>query len=255
MENETTDGTTSKHDETTSKMKGGKPPTLKTKDNVEGQKTNTELYVQLVLIGVLILVIGFNAGKISGGNELGGITGGVTGIGTVSASEIIPTGIPAIYGAELGVNFDEVSPNNPQGANANIAKLKKLDQTLELTGADLERYIEITTSISCEYCCGAKSITFEDGRAACGCAHSYAMRGLAKYLVTEHGDEYTDDEILSELGKWKVLFFPGIHEKKAQALEAQGIDSTDYINLASNAYRGIEKGQASGSGGAMVGGC
>ena len=80
------------------------------------------------------------------------------------------------------------------------------------------------------------------------------MSGLAKYLITEHGDEFSDDESLSELGKWKVLFFPGIHEQKAQALEAQGIDSKNYINLASNLYRGIEKGQASGGGG-MVGGC
>ena len=78
------------------------------------------------------------------------------------------------------------------------------------------------------------------------------MRGLAKYLLTNHPD-MTDIEILSELGKWKVLFFPGVHEQKAKALEANGIDSTDYINLASNLYRGIEQGKTSGGG--MVGGC
>ena len=55
------------------------------------------------------------------------------------------------------------------------------------------------------------------------------------------------------MGKWKVLFFPGIHEAKAEALKLQGI-KVDYINLASNKYRGIEKGQAS-SGAGMVGGC
>jgi len=130
--------------------------------------------------------------------------------------------------------------------------MKNLDKTLTLDGADLKRYIAIASKISCEYCCGAKSIIFDDGKAACGCAHSYAMRGLGKYLILNHAD-MTDEEILSELGKWKVLFFPGIHEQKAQALEAQGIDSTNYVNLASNAYRGIEKGQASGGG--MVGGC
>ncbi len=58
---------------------------------------------------------------------------------------------------------------------------------------------------------------------------------------------------MTELGKWKVLFFPGIHETKAAVMESQGID-TNYINLASNAYRGIEKG-AQKSGGGMVGGC
>ena len=79
------------------------------------------------------------------------------------------------------------------------------------------------------------------------------MRGLAKYLLTKHPD-MADEEILNELGKWKVLFFPGVHEQKAQVLEANGIDSTNYINLASNLYRGIEQGQAANSGG-MVGGC
>jgi len=217
-----------------------------------GRKTNTGLYVQIAIIGVLILVIGFNAGKIYGD---GGITGLATGIGTVSASGIIPTGTPAVYGAEIGVSYDDVTPSNPQSANLAISKLKQLDQTLTLEGADLERYIKVVSQISCEYCCGAESIIFNDGRAACGCAHSYAMRGLAKYLITEHGDEYTDEEILSELGKWKVLFFPGIHEQKAQALEAQGVDSTNYVYLASNAYRGIEKSKTSGSSGGMVGGC
>lgn len=81
------------------------------------------------------------------------------------------------------------------------------------------------------------------------------MRGLAKYLLTNH-PEMTDLEIVNELGKWKVLFFPGIHEKKAEALKAKGIDFTNYVNLASNLYRGAEN-QASNTGGSsqMVGGC
>jgi len=41
-------------------------------------------------------------------------------------------------------------------------------------------------------------------------------------------------------------------EGKAQVLESNGIDSTNYINLASNKYRGIEQGAVSGG---MVGGC
>jgi hypothetical protein len=46
------------------------------------------------------------------------------------------------------------------------------------------------------------------GIRACGCAHSYAMRGLIKYLVINHSDEYTEDEILAEVNRWKTLFFP-----------------------------------------------
>lgn len=203
----------------------------------------------IIIIAILALVVIYNAGKISTISGKG-LSGNI--LASVSASEIIPTGIPKIYGKELGVNFDEVSASNPQGANANIAILSNLDKTITLEGEDLERYISIATKISCEYCCGAQSIIWNDGSAACGCAHSYAMRGLAKYLITEHGDEYSDDEILEELGKWKVLFFPGKHETKASILKEQGIE-INYINMASNEYRGIEKGRSSSGG--MVGGC
>ena len=201
-----------------------------------------------IIIGALLLIMFiYNGVRISGL-----ATGSGAIVSSVSASEILPTGVPAVYGKELGVNFDEVSESNPQGANANIAVLADLDKSMTLTGADLERYISIVSQISCEYCCGAQSIIRNDGSSACGCAHSYAMRGLAKYLITEHGSEYSDDEILSELGKWKVLFFPGIHEKKAAVLKEQGIE-INYINLASNKHRGIEKGAPAGGG--MVGGC
>ena len=217
----------------------------------EGRKTNTELYIQLAIIGILAIAIVFSAGKIFGS---GGVTGAAigTGIGTVSASEIIPTGVPAIYGKELGVSYDNISPNDQRKADATINVLANLDTSIELQGENLQRYIDIASQISCEYCCGAESIIFSNGQAACGCAHSYSMRGLAKYLITKHGSEYTDDEILSELGKWKVLFFPGIHEQKAAVLKIRGIE-LNYINLSSNKYRGIEQGQASG--GSMVGGC
>lgn len=67
----------------------------------------------------------------------------------------------------------------------------------------------------------------------------------------KNGSEYTDEQILAELGKWKTLFFPTIIAQKAEVLKSKGIDYKDYINLASNKYRGIE----SGATGGMVGGC
>ena len=42
--------------------------------------------------------------------------------------------------------------------------------------------------------------------------------------------------------------------QKAAVLKSKGIE-LNYINLASNKYRGIEKGVEVGSSGAMVGGC
>lgn len=222
-----------------------------------GKKAGLEFKVQMFFIVVLALLLVYNAGKLSAASSSGNVvandaeTRAATGAGIASASEIIPLGIPAVYGAELGVKYDDVSPNNPELADRTISALAEFEGT-ELSGNALERYIKIGSSISCEYCCGAKAIIFSNGERACGCAHSYAMRGLAKYLLTKHSD-MSDESILSELGKWKVLFFPSVHEQKAQVLKAQGINHTDYINLASNKYRGVEQGQTSG--GSMVGGC
>lgn len=217
----------------------------------EIKKKDLEFYVQIAVIVILVGLLMFQFGKSSGG--VVGSSGAI--IGTVSASDFIPTGVPAIYGEELGITYDDVSASDPRKADATIKLLGNIDRSETLEGADLERYINILYTmekgISCEYCCGARSIIFEDGGPACGCAHSYAMRGLTKYLIMNHGDEFTDEEILIENGKWKVLFFPGIHEGKAAVLKGEGIE-VNYINLASNKYRGIEKGQASGG---MVGGC
>ena len=220
---------------------------------IEHENQNTEkkgdfvFYVQIAAILILGLLLVYGLGKTS---TTGSVTGNV--IGTVSASEIIPTGVPKVYGNELKISYDDVSPNDPRKADATINVLANIDRTVTLTGDDLQRYIKIGSEISCEYCCGADSIIFSNGQPACGCAHSYSMRGLAKYLIKNHGDEFTDDQILEELGKWKVLFFPGVHQQKAAVLKSQGIE-LNYINLASNKYRGIEQGQQSS--GEMVGGC
>ncbi len=227
--------------------------------SIEIKKSDLQFYAQMVIVVVLVGVLMFNMGQNSNGISGGAtsVTGGATTTTNVLSSEIIPTGLPAVYGEELGISYDDVSSSNAQLADQTIAVLSNIDRSETLEGADLQRYIDILYNMeggmSCEFCCGARSIIFENGGPACGCAHSYAMRGLTKYLILNHGNEFTDEEILIEVGKWKVLFFPGIHEGKAAALEAQGIDSTNYINLASNKYRGAEKGQEASGG--MVGGC
>lgn len=152
--------------------------------------------------------------------------------------DVMPKGIPNIYGKELGVSYDDVSSSNQQKADNTIRKLGTLDQQITLSGKDMERYIAVASQISCEYCCGVDSILFKDGKPACGCQHSFAMRGIAKYLIKNHPKEYTNDQILEELGKWKTLFFPEQIAKKAQILKAKGIE-LNYINLASNKYRNI----------------
>lgn len=122
-------------------------------------------------------------------------------------ADFIPSGVPGVYGSELGISFDEVQKA--------IDKVRvygptygEEDKKIILTGDDLERYKKIGAGIACEYCCGVKTLTKEDGSAACGCAHSIMMRGLTAYLIKNHPDEFTDEEILGELEKWKITYFP-----------------------------------------------
>jgi len=203
------------------------------------------------------------------GNSVQGSTTQASNTGSIETLEalgVFPKGVPEIYGKELGVSFDDVSVNNPTKADNTISILGALDDKITLTEEQKERYIKVLyedeNGISCEYCCGARAIIFENGEAACGCAHSYAMRGLTKYLITKHGTEYTDEQLLAEAGKWKMLFFPTLLENKAKLLIGAGIEQPTIIDLTSNKYRGAEQKLAttttssSGStGSGMVGGC
>lgn len=123
---------------------------------------------------------------------------------------IFSKGIPEIYGPELKVMY-EFDLIDQKLMDSMIKKMETFDRgnkKITLSGEKLERYAGIGIKISCEFCCSAKSIIHSDGTSACGCAHSAAMRGLMAYLIEFHGEEYTDDEILRELARWKALFFP-----------------------------------------------
>ena len=84
---------------------------------MKGGKSDVESYIQFGIIAILVLVIAFTATKVYSYN------GVATGFGTVSASDIIPTGIPAVYGQELGVSYDDVSSSNPQTTEIAIAMI------------------------------------------------------------------------------------------------------------------------------------
>ena len=238
------------------KIKANKP---RIKPMVKEVKLNKNNAARVLLV-VAMLLMSFNAYQISAMKDMGSMSMGTSNSGssTVSKqtkSDIIPTGVPDIWGNELDFSYDDIDPYDPASANAAISKLSNLDRTITLPSDLVTRYVKILFSdnggMSCEFCCGAKSIIFENGEPACGCAHSFAMRGITKYLLTNHPD-MSDKEILTDVGKLKVLFFPGIHESKAAVMESKGID-TNIIALTTNENRGIEKGQTSG--GSMVGGC
>ena len=120
-------------------------------------------------------------------------------------AEAIPAGVPDIYGAALDVSLETVQ--------ASMNTMSKLDPTygrqkIVLKGADLERYTQVGSATACLYCCDARTLVKPDGVAACGCAHSQAMRGLAAYLITNNPGDYTDEELVQELNRWRAVFFP-----------------------------------------------
>ena len=130
--------------------------------------------------------------------------------------QLIARGVPPVYGAELDVSFD-----NAAAAMPTLAQYEQDVRTEKLTGEALSRYIDIGSGISCEFCCTATTMVFPDGRKACACAHSAAMRGVAAYLLTT-SPQLSNQEIYNEVAKWKSVFFPGPTVQKALAGQGGG---------------------------------
>lgn len=129
---------------------------------------------------------------------------------------IRPVGVPPVYGAAMGISYDD-----PVAGMNIMLQYDPYQQVDVMNQSVLERYIRIGLMISCEYCCGADTMVFSNGVAACACAHSRAMRGLTRYLIEAY-PQMTDREILAELVKWKSLYFPKDASTKAMQLSAQG---------------------------------
>lgn len=144
-------------------------------------------------------------------------------------SAVLAHGVPAGYGEELNVSFDKVSES--------MESMLKYDQSeygngeIKLTGDKLKRYTDIGKKIACEFCCAAKALVFDDGKAACGCKHSQAMRGLMAYLIEKRGNEYSDEQILRELAKWKGVYFPAAMVGKVSKEISSGNYSPDVSAL------------------------
>lgn len=172
------------------------------------RQNNIEIATYVVL-AIIIAVVAFNQYQLSiiSGRMVN--TGSSSNSGSVDLMSFLPRGIPSVYGQELGVSFDDpvnsLSIMSAMDGDLYPTGELKFDQ---LTDSQKQRYLRIGSSISCEFCCGAKTLIAPDGRAACGCAHSAAMRTLAKYLLKNHENEFTDEQILEELVKWKTMFFP-----------------------------------------------
>ncbi len=207
---------------------------LSTKEN-KSNIAKINLFLIIAIFGVLL----FNQFQLSGVNkaDITGATIGTSSPTSASSSdtinleaalkEITPRGIPDVYGGELGVSYDDVVKSmsilnqyddldGPEGRGS-----KKIVLSSEMQ----QRYNKVTSMIGCEFCCGAQTLTTKSGEPACGCAHSGAMRGLAKYLLQKY-PEISDEQILNELVKWKTLFFPKDMAQKYLASKGVKVSTT-----------------------------
>jgi len=112
-------------------------------------------------------------------------------------NNIIPTGTP-LYGDQAGVSFDD-----PIKAQNLWAK----GRAIQLSSGEEQRWSRIVNSFTCDYCCGSPQNPTIITR--CGCAHSAAAQGMAKWFIKNYGNTYSDEEIYGEMARWYALWYPG----------------------------------------------
>lgn len=109
---------------------------------------------------------------------------------------MIPIGTP--FYAPEGISFDD-----PVNA---LAAWQPYEAQIQLAPDLQKRWENIVSQMTCDYCCGGPTrVTIITN---CGCRHAQAYRSIAKYLVSNFGDKYTDDEIIGELKRWKGAWYP-----------------------------------------------
>ncbi|GEM_PF-1250076 len=137
-------------------------------------------------------------------------------------AKIMPKGVPEIYGSELEISFDE-----PEKAIVVLSKLdgdwiktKQAIRLSDLNETQKQRYQKIGMQISCEFCCSARTLIAKNGLPACKCVHSAALRGAIKYLLKNHENEFSDEQVLEEATKIKTISFPKQMVQRALELQA-----------------------------------
>jgi len=111
-------------------------------------------------------------------------------------NNVVPTGTPW-YGPQAGVSFDD-----PIAAQKLWAKGRAIELSLE----EEQRWNRIVNSFTCDYCCGSPQNPTIITR--CGCAHSSAAQGMARWFIKNYGSSYSDEEIYGEMARWYALWYP-----------------------------------------------
>ena len=112
-------------------------------------------------------------------------------------NNIIPRGTPWYSQEAEGITFDD-----PIYAQKKWASYR----ALQLSPEKNQRWSKIVNSFTCDYCCGSPQNPTIITR--CGCAHSAAAQGMAKWFVKNYGDKFSDEEIYGEMARWYALWYP-----------------------------------------------
>ena len=124
---------------------------------------------------------------------------------------VVPTGTPFYVlegpGTEKikGASFDD--PLTSQKVWASLLGSRRFGtaNAIQLTPEEEQRWKKLTSVFTCDFCCGGPNSVTTISR--CGCGHSYAWQGMAKFFV-KYYPQYTDEQILGEMTKWKAIWYP-----------------------------------------------
>ncbi|AKM83524.1 hypothetical protein A2422_01490 [Candidatus Woesebacteria bacterium RIFOXYC1_FULL_31_51] len=99
---------------------------------------------------------------------------------------------------------DDISFDDPINAQK---KWGVYETSLKLSPEQEARYQKlITLMMTCSYCCGeANKVTMISN---CGCAHAKAVRGFYRFMITNYGDKYNDEQLVGESHRWYALWYP-----------------------------------------------
>ena len=124
---------------------------------------------------------------------------------------VIPTGTPFYVlggpGSEkiAGATFDDPIVSQKVWATLLGSKRFGTANAIELTPEEDARWKRMISLFTCDYCCGGPNSVTTISQ--CGCAHSYAWQGMAKFFIKYH-PQYTDEQIMGEMTKWKAIWYP-----------------------------------------------
>ncbi|HCE30976.1 hypothetical protein A2778_05510 [Candidatus Daviesbacteria bacterium RIFCSPHIGHO2_01_FULL_40_24] len=99
---------------------------------------------------------------------------------------------------------DDVAFDDPINAQK---KWGVFETSIKLSTEQETRYQKlISTMMTCSYCCGsANNVTMNKN---CGCAHAKAVRGFYRFMITNFGDKYSDEQLVGESHRWYALWYP-----------------------------------------------